>query len=849
MRPLLPIGTAALLALAACSDYGLTTQPPPEAPDVAIAPADPLTADALVAEILERDPRVRYGFQWFRDGQRAAEFTTDTVPNAATRKGELWQVLVTPYLGELAGGEARDQVEIGNTPPTVSLAWEQPAPSTLDDLAVVSTPTDPDEDPVTLRYAWSVDGETVQHEGPRLPFDRTSRGQTWTVEVTPDDGEGEGPTASLSVTIRNLAPELDLVVVEPDPAFTDTTLRARPIGLDDLDGDEIALTFDWFVDGLLVASGPDDTLDGSYFVKHQRVHVDVTPTDGADDGATVSSAEIAILNSPPAIDRVDLEPTPIRTRTDATCAPVGWADADGDPEGYRFAWTVNGAAAGAAATLPHTAQRRGDVLVCEVTPLDGEDAGAPRRSASVTVANTPPAITGVTLSPSSPKVADTLSVAVTGASDDDGDAVSFRYAWTVNSATIGHTGSTLTSAFFKKGDRVAVTVTPHDGIDDGAPLTSATVTVANTAPVVTALTLAPRPAYKSTPVTATPTASDADGDTLAYVYAWYVNGAKHSTTGSTLATSAFKKRDTLYAEVTATDGSDSSTAFASATLTISNSAPSTPPTPGLTPTAPTPTDSLVCAIGSASTDADSDALTYEFEYWRNSARYASYSTTALSHTLASSATADRDTWYCRVRANDGDGGVSAWSANSAVRTVTAPGGACTTVEGWDTGAWGSGWSSRSTGSISTSYAHDGSHGIRDPEWSYNTGSTFTTGYAGEKLKAWVRGGSGRIYLGFDASSSGAKSFVVAYNTADIRFQNNSGYGYTELTTTSMSHTAGRWYLMEVEFASTSATGRLYDSDGTTLRGSVTHSYGESLVGGIAVRAFSSGDIDTVQICR
>ncbi len=178
-----------------------------------------------------------------------------------------------------------------------------------------------------------------------------------------------------------------------------------------------------------------------------------------------------------------------------------------------------------------------------------------------------------------------------------------------------------------------------------------------------------------------------------------------------------------------------------------------------------------------------------------------------------------------------------------------PGGDCTTVEGWDTGAWASGWSSRSTGTISTSYRHDGSYGIRDPDWSYNTGSTFTTGYAGEKLRAWVRGGSGRIYLGFDASSSGAKSFVVAYNTADIRFQNNSGYGFTELSTRSMSHTAGRWYLMEVEFSSTSATGRLYDSDGTTLRGSVTHSYGESLVGGVALRAFSSGDIDTVQICR
>ncbi len=657
MRALLLPATAVSLALAGCTDYGLTAQPPPEAPVVVLEPEAPITADDLFAVVQQPDPRVRYDYAWFRDGLAAPEYETDVVPSVATRKGELWQVVVTPYLGELAGGEGRAQVEIGNTPPSVELAWEDDAPSTLDGLVLLPTPADPDEDPVTLTFVWTVDGAQTDHTGDRVPFDDTARGQVWTVTVTPNDGEADGLPATATLEVRNLPPALDAVVIEPDPAFTDTTLVARTVGLDDLDGDDITLNFDWYVDGTLAQSGAEDTLGPDLFVKHQAVHVEVTPTDGTDDGDPVTSDTITIRNTPPILGSATITPTPIRTRTDATCVPADYADVDGDPATYAYEWTVNGRVGGRSATLGWASQKRGDVLVCTITPNDGEEDGAPVASAPVTVVNTPSVITGATLSPSSPKVADTITVAVTGTSDDDGDTVTFRYAWTVNSAAISHTGASLSSAFFKKGDRVAVTVTPNDGYEDGTPITSASVTVANTAPTVSALTLAPRPAYTTTSLTATPTAADADGDTLAYVYAWYVDGAKQSATGSVLGSSYFVKGDVVYAEVTATDGADSSAALASAALTISNSAPSTPTTPGLTPTAPTPTDDLVCALGSASTDPDGDALSYEFEFWRGGSRYGSYTTSALTYTLASSATADGDTCYCGVGALDGDGGI------------------------------------------------------------------------------------------------------------------------------------------------------------------------------------------------
>ena len=59
----------------------------------------------------------------------------------------------------------------------------------------------------------------------------------------------------------------------------------------------------------------------------------------------------------------------------------------------------------------------------------------------------------------------------------------------------------------------------------------------------------------------------------------------------------------------------------------------------------------------------------------------------------------------------------------------------------------------------------------------------------------------------------------------------------------------KWYLLEVEFSGTTAIGRLYDSNGTTLLNTTSYNYGESLVGNVVVRGFGSADIDTLVQCK
>jgi len=116
------------------------------------------------------------------------------------------------------------------------------------------------------------------------------------------------------------------------------------------------------------------------------------------------------------------------------------------------------------------------------------------------------------------------------------------------------------------------------------------------------------------------------------------------------------------------------------------------------------------------------------------------------------------------------------------------------------------------------------------------------------LTCWVRptSGLGRTYLGFAASSGGAWSVVAAANSSQLLIQNNSGYGFTDVATTSQTWQPGKWYKLTVTFNSTTTvTCNLYDSDGNTLLNTVSYSGITGAPGGVALRAFSFS-LDTLQ---
>ena len=313
---------------------------------------------------------------------------------------------------------------------------------------------------------------------------------------------------------------------------------------DDTDGDSVCDSAD-----PCPSDNPDDT-DGDGVCDSD----DTCP--GGDDGMDADDDGVpdACDNTAPSVSSVAITPNPLRVEDTAFCS-FTFFDADGDPDSSTVEWFVNGASVGTGTTLSYGFVSD-DVVTCTVTPNDGQTDGV-QSSGSVTVINSSPTVSGVSISPNPLRVGDT-AVCTYEFNDPDNNPDSSTVEWFVNGASVG-TGTTL-SRDFESGDVVTCTVTPNDGQTDGVQ-SSGSATVINSSPTVSGVSISPDPAYEWDTLTCSYNYSDPDGDPDSSTIEWFVNGVSAGT-GSTLS-SGFSADDTVRCEVTANDGtSNGNTGYA-----------------------------------------------------------------------------------------------------------------------------------------------------------------------------------------------------------------------------------------------------------------------------------------------
>ncbi|HMC65896.1 MAG TPA: hypothetical protein VKI65_13235, partial [Gemmataceae bacterium] len=157
-----------------------------------------------------------------------------------------------------------------------------------------------------------------------------------------------------------------------------------------------------------------------------------------------------------------------------------------------------------------------------------------------------------------------------------------------------------------------------------------------------------------------------------------------------------------------------------------------------------------------------------------------------------------------------------------------------------------------TAQVTTTAKHDGVYGLRDyngTDWIYNNDASHHV-RQGDTISAWVKlvsRADGRAYFGFGATSAGTLSLVLAPNTSQLIIQENLNYGFADLAAVGQSYSSNKWYRIEVVWGvGGSITGKLYDSNGTTLLKTVSASDNVITSGGIAFRAIGKDKyFDTV----
>jgi len=149
----------------------------------------------------------------------------------------------------------------------------------------------------------------------------------------------------------------------------------------------------------------------------------IATSDSTMRGKEDSSAPIPIINSPPMVTAVSIDPE-LPRRKSTLKAKVEASDPDGDTIAFSYQWFKNGNAliGEASETLRDPTLKKGDTILLRVSPYDMESTGEEVVSQEIVILNSAPIITS---SPKAQRLKSTLYQYQVAAEDPDGDPITF----------------------------------------------------------------------------------------------------------------------------------------------------------------------------------------------------------------------------------------------------------------------------------------------------------------------------------------------------------------------------------------------------------------------------------------
>lgn len=542
---------------------------------------------------------VQLRYRWLADG-RALSGTSARL-TSGFRKGQAISCSVTPFDGTASGETVvSGSSKVLNTAPSltaVSMSPESPL-SNQDLRCRVSGASDGDGDPVSVEWSWFQGEERLENAKDALGADATRRDATYRCSATANDGEEKGESLSASRAVGNVAPAVGKAVVLPKKATTSDKILCEASGFSDADDDALTLEYLWKIDGVKLEE-TNLSLDSEQTKAGQRISCSVRADDGDLQSPLANSLEISVQNTAPTLASVAIEPAKPTRNSELQCLSGKFADIDGDKVRFQTTWEAAGRTIGSGDTLAPGKVSKGQEVRCVSRPTDGLKVGEPV-SATVTIGNTKPTLSKVSISPATPRRGTPLRCQVSGASDPDGDRLKLSYRWKKGADSLDVTTDLLEGTQVVKGVEYRCEARVSDGEAETAYMASEPVTPSNTAPTLGAVSVEPRTPTVVDDLLCTSTdAKDADGDSLKLEYRWKVAGVGVSETGKTLGKGQFKAGDRVSCSARASDGSAESAYSYAGELKISNSAPVLEAV-SITPLKPTGTTEIKCIPGESS---------------------------------------------------------------------------------------------------------------------------------------------------------------------------------------------------------------------------------------------------------
>ena len=421
-----------------------------------------------------------------------------------------------------------------NTPPVASNLQLSPAnPTIVTGLGLSYTYSDADGDLESgSQINWYNQGTLDSSNSNQMSIS-VVKGDSWSVEVIPSDGEDFGSMeAAGPVLVDNAIPVAQSAQISPNSPDETSSLTASYQYSDPDQDAESGSMIVWYLDGVRVSELDDATVVSSLMTRSgDQWQFSITPHDGTDSGVEVLSNLVIIgsSNTAPSVNSALIGPNAPLTNDDLD-AVWTFVDSDsGDSQlDYQIEWYRDGVHVPEhddVNPLPSSATNKGENWHFEVMVSDGIDWSLPTSSQSVTIANTAPTVSDVNLSPEAPTSSESLRISG-NYSDTDGD---FEASPTIRWYRDGQLQSQFANnleippSSTNRGEIWMARYTPNDGSNNGIEVQSSSVTIGNSLPIIENLSIGEN-ATALVPIELVLTTQDADEDSLTATIHWLRDG-------------------------------------------------------------------------------------------------------------------------------------------------------------------------------------------------------------------------------------------------------------------------------------------------------------------------------------
>jgi hypothetical protein len=449
---------------------------------------------------------------WYKNGIYQTDCDNlQTISFTKLTKGDVWNYTLKVYDGQNYSTLVESsQITIRNTPPTAQSASFVDLTTTSSENLIASwdyADYDGDSQNVGLvNITWykfgvynaSYDNYTT------LSASVLKKGDMWNYILQVFDGMNYSlPVNSSIITILNTLPEITSLGFEDATPTTMVPLNAT-WSYTDYDGDtedKPAAILEWYRNGIYIPGFDNATLIPAVNTsKNQFWFYKLWVYDGTDYSLVSSSESIQIINTAPIVISLPL-PTNV-TRLNGLILSEelfvsAFHDDDGDSveiaEIYWYKDTILQGKLNGSFTIQGNLLTKGENWTYAIRPYDGTSLGLIYTSTNITVSNTAPSVISAVLSPSQAKTTDNLEVVINEVFDLDSDPLGpYSIVWykgMVDLQAEFNNYTILPSANTTKGEIWRFEIRVFDGTNWSAPYPSNLITILNTKPVITNVTL------------------------------------------------------------------------------------------------------------------------------------------------------------------------------------------------------------------------------------------------------------------------------------------------------------------------------------------------------------------------